>query len=181
MLQCAGSGVVSAFVELGLQLEPAVSVNVIPLHRPLRPLELLEFDQGLITSPSNCVNIPVVPLSVCEIGPTSVHELALFQHIFLQNVLVILARVSATHHKGTKPHICNYGLIALGLHCGRYFNFSFGPWILCVSLIQPKLTVQEVAKLIATTLRFTAMSIFLSLSLLPFYILKVKVNETWPH
>ena len=116
ILEHASCSMVPTFPELRLELKPSVSIDVIPFHRPLAEFELFKLYEVLVSSTTNDVDEAVVALGVCKVRSTCVHKFSLLQHVLFENVFVILAGVGATHHIGSKSCMCDYCLIAFGLH-----------------------------------------------------------------
>ena len=181
VLQDTRCRVVSALVQLCPQLQPPITVDVVALDGPLGSLELIKLRQGLISSATDCVNVPIVSLGISEVCPARRHVLALLQDIPSQNILIILSRVRPANHEGAKPRIRYDCLVSLGHHRRGDLYLAGRPRIgLGVCVIEPDVRVQERAQLVTAAFTLARVSILLDLPLLPFDVLKRKVDEGWP-
>jgi hypothetical protein len=90
VLQHASAGVVTALIELRLQLQPPVFFDIIALHSSLTEFEVFKLEQIGIASTPYHIYKAIISLCVSEVSSTGLHKLPFLEHIFLQNVLVIL-------------------------------------------------------------------------------------------
>lgn len=141
ILEHASCGMVPSFPELRLELKPSVSIDVVPLHRPLAEFELLKLHEVLVSSATNGVDEAVVALSICKVRPTCVHEFSLFQHVLFQDVFIILAGIGTTHHVGSKSCMRDYRLVAFGLHRWRNLDLVLCPRTFGIWLVQPYIAI----------------------------------------
>lgn len=83
VIQHAGAGMVTAFIELRLQLQPPVFLDIIALHSPLTELEMFKLKQISIASTPYHIYEAVVPLCVSKVSSAGLHELPFLEHILL--------------------------------------------------------------------------------------------------
>ena len=109
------------------------------------------------------------------------HVFPLFQHVSFQNVLIILTRIGSTHHKSPKLNVSNYGFIPFCHHGWWNLYLFYRPRILSPRMVMPNWRIKESTELVPWRLGLTRWQVALQLSLLPFHVLKVEVNETRPY
>ena len=145
VLQHASAGVVPALIELGLELQPPVFFDVIALHSPLAELEVFELEQIGIASTPNHIYKAIVSLCVSEVSSTGLHKLPFLEHVFLQNILVILFGIVAADNERPELDVRDYGFISLRLHSWRDLDLMLAPraW-LGIRNVLPNVAVEKV-------------------------------------
>jgi hypothetical protein len=181
VLQHASAGMVPALIELRLQLQPPIFFDVIALHSSLTELEVLKLEQISIASTSDHIYKAIVSLCVSEVSSTGLHKLPFLEHVFLQNILVILFGIIATDDKCPEFDIRDYGFISLRLHSWRDLDLMLAPraW-LCIGNVLPNVAVEKVTQLVPAGLGLTRVRILLDLSFLPLHVRKIAIDESWP-
>lgn len=141
----AGCSVEAAFMQLCSQWQPSILVNIISFHCSLASLEFFKLDKCLVSSTTNCVDIPIWSLGVCKIGPAHLHEFSFFEDRSPWNILIILIRARSTNHKKSKSLICYYWFVSTRLH--RWWNLHLMglPWILSPCMIMPDIRIKKCA------------------------------------
>lgn len=181
VLQHASAGMVTALIELRLQLQPPVFFDVIALHSSLTELEVFKLEQISIASTPYHIYKAIVPLCVSEVSSTGLHKLPFLEHIFLQNILVILFGIIAADNECPEFDVRNYGFISLRLHSWRDLDLMLAPraW-LCIRNVLPDVAVEKVTQLVPARLGLTRVRILLDLSFLPLHVRKIAIYESWP-
>ena len=180
VLQHASAGVVTALIELRLQLQPSIFFDVIALHSSLTELKVFKLEQISIASTSYHIYEAIISLRVSEVSSTGLHKLPFFEHIFLQNILVILFGIVATDNERPEFDVRDNGFISLCLHSWRDLDLMLAPraW-LCIRNVLPDVAVEKMTQLVSTRLGLTRVRILLNLSFLPLHVRKIAIYESW--
>ena len=138
--------VVPSLVELRREFKPAVFFNVVALNGPLALLKVLELNLILVSSTSDGINIPLIPLGVGEVSAAVVHKFTGFEHFLLEHVLVVLGRVDASNQESSESFVSYYRSVPFGDERRRDFHLVPRPWVgPCVVVVVADLSEQKSA------------------------------------
>ena len=116
ILKDARCRMIAAFVELRVQLKPAIFVDIVAFHIPLALLELLKLDERLVSAASDGIDVSIAPLRISKVRPARIHEFAFLQSCPPRHVFIVLIRVGAAHYENSEATIGYYCFVPAGLH-----------------------------------------------------------------